>query len=232
MYVPEHFALTSEQSLQALAGVVAGDLVTIGPDGPEATFVPMLHEPGGQFGVLTGHLSRINPQWQHPGPALFIVHGPGHYIAADWLSRPGATSVPTWNYLTVHASGELVVHPEPDWCAESVRRLSAARGDHTVDRLPQAEVDRLLRSVIGIELRITRLAGKAKMSQNKPPEVIGQVIDGLERTGGDATADWMLENSLPRAQAKADLLTGIRRRHTQLPEPGEGIGSPGAFDHR
>ncbi len=215
MYIPEHFALTTEQSLRALAGVVAGDLVTIGPDGPEATFVPMLHEPGDEFGVLTGHVSRINPQWRHPGRALFIVHGPGDYIAAEWLSRPEAVSVPTWNYLTVHAHGDLVVHPEPQWCLDSVRRLSAARGDHTVDELPDAEVDRLLRSLVGVELRISSLAGKAKMSQNKSPEVIEQVIDGLEGAGGEETADWMREHSLPRAQAKADLLAGIRQRHVE-----------------
>jgi transcriptional regulator len=215
MYVPEHFALSTEQSLQALSGAGAGDLVTTGPEGPEATFVPMLHEPDGEFGVLTGHVSRINPQWRHPGPALFIVHGPGDYIAADWLSRPEALSVPTWNYVTVHAHGELVVHTDPEWCAASVRRLSAARGDHTVDALSETEVDRLLRSLVGIELRITRLVGKAKMSQNKSPEVIGQVIDGLERSGGDATAGWMREHSLPRAQAKADLLADIRVRRVR-----------------
>jgi transcriptional regulator len=215
MYVPEHFALTAEQSLAALVGVVAGDLVTTGPDGPEATFVPLLHEPGGEFGVLTGHLSRINPQWRQPGPALFIVHGPGDYIASEWLSRPDAVSVPTWNYLTVHARGELLAHPDPEWCLASVRRLSAARGDHSVDALTEAEVERLLRSVVGIELRITGLAGKAKMSQNKSPEVIGQVIEGLDGTGGEATADWMRRHSLPRALAKADLLDGIRSRHAQ-----------------
>ena len=212
MYVTEHFALTREQSLAALAGVVAGDLVTTGSDGPEATFVPMLHEPGGEFGVLTGHLSRINGQWRRPGRALFIVHGPGDYIAAEWLSRPEALSVPTWNYVTVHALGELVVHPEPEWCADAVRRLSAARGDHTVDELTDAEVDGLLRSVVGVELRITSLVGKAKMSQNKAPVVVEQVIAGLEGSGGEATADWMRAHSLPRARAKADLLAGIRQR--------------------
>jgi transcriptional regulator len=191
---------------------VAGDLVTTGPDGPEATFVPMLHEPGGEFGVLTGHLSRINGQWRRPGRALFIVHGPGDYIAAEWLSRPEALSVPTWNYVTVHALGELVVHPEPEWCADAVRRLSAARGDHTVDELTDAEVDGLLRSVVGVELRITSLVGKAKMSQNKAPVVVEQVIAGLEGSGGEATADWMRAHSLPRARAKADLLAGIRQR--------------------
>jgi transcriptional regulator len=213
MYVTEHFALSTEQSLAALAGVVPGDLVTVGPDGPEATFIPMLHEPGGELGVLTGHLSRVNGQWRRPGRALFIVHGPGDYIAADWLSRPGAASVPTWNYVTVHVVGDLVVHPEPEWCADAVRRLSAARGDHTVDLLATDEVDRLLRSVVGVELRITDIVGKAKMSQNKTPTVVEQVIDGLEGSGGSATADWMRQHSLPRARAKAEMLDGLRR-HT------------------
>lgn len=212
MYVTEHFALTAEQSLAALAGVVAGDLVTVGPDGPEATFVPMLHEPGAGLGILTGHLSRINGQWRHPGRALFIVHGAGDYIAAEWLSRPEAVSVPTWNYVTVQVAGDLVIHSEPEWCADAVRRLSAGRGDHTVDELTAAEVDGLLRSIVGVELRITSIVGKAKMSQNKTPAVVEQVIAGLEESGGTATADWMRENSLPRARAKADLLAGIRQR--------------------
>jgi len=212
MYVTEHFALTREQSLAALAGVVAGDLVTVGEDGPEATFVPMLHEPGGELGILTGHLSRVNGQWRRPGRALFIVHGAGDFIAAEWLSRPEAPSVPTWNYLTVQVMGDLVVHPETDWCADAVRRLSAGRGDHSIDDLTAAEVDGLLRSIVGVELRITSIVGKAKMSQNKTPAVVEQVIAGLERSGGTATAEWMRENSLPRARAKADLLAGIRRR--------------------
>jgi transcriptional regulator len=212
MYVTEHFALSAEQSLAALEGVVAGDLITTGPAGPEATFVPMLLEPGGEFGVLTGHLSRINGQWRNPGRALFIVHGPGDYIDSGWLSRPGAPSVPTWNYVTVHALGDLVVHPEPEWCADAVRRLSAARGDHNVDQLTSTELDGLLRSIVGVELRITSLVGKAKMSQNKAPEVIEAVIEGLENSGSSATAGWMRDNSLPRALAKADLLAGLRRR--------------------
>ncbi len=65
-----------------------------------------------------------------------------------------------------------------------------------------------------MELEITRVDGKAKMSQNKTPAAVGQVIDGLRASGGEATADWMAEHSLPRAQAKADLLAGIRDRRS------------------
>ena len=220
MYVPAHFAMTEGQIATVLASGAAGDLVTSGPDGLVATYVPMLHEADGSpHGRLVGHLSLVNDQWRAaadaPVEALFILHGPGDYVDAEWLSRPGAPNVPTWNYVTVHAWGELVVHREREWLLGAVRRLSAAHGDASVDAMESAAVDKLLRAIVGVELRITRLDGKAKMSQNKTPEVVGQVNDGLRNAGGDATADWMAEHSLPRAQAKADLLAGLRRQPTR-----------------
>jgi transcriptional regulator len=215
MYIPAHFAMTPEQVTAVLCAGAAGDLVTAGPDGLVATHVPLLHEPDGSpFGRLVGHLSLVNDQWrpaaEAPVEALFILHGPGDYIPAEWLSTPASPNVPTWNYVTVHAWGELVVHREREWLLDAVRRLSAAHGDASVDALEPDAVDRLLRAVVGVELRITRLDGKAKMSQNKTPEVVGQVIDGLRGAGAEATADWMEEHSLPRARAKADLLAGLR----------------------
>lgn len=225
MYVPAHFALTDAQVRAALASAPAGDLVTNGPDGPVATYVPMLHEPAAAGpGRLIGHLSLVNDQWRAaldngPVPALFVVHGPDQYIESEWLSTPGAPSVPTWNYLTVHARGLLVAHTEPEWVLDSVRRLSAAHGDASVDGLAPDAVARLLRAVVGVELQLTHLEGKAKMSQNKPPQVVGQVIDGLRGAGGTATADWMEQNSLPRSLAKADLLAGIRGRESGSETP-------------
>lgn len=217
MYVPAHFALTPEQALAALASAPAGDLVTNGPDGPIATYVPMLYEAAADGpGRLIGHLSLVNDQWraavESPAEALFIVHGPDAYIDAAWLSTPDAPSVPTWNYLTVHARGRLVAHHDPEWALEVVRRLSAAHADTSVDELAPEAVAKLLRAVVGVELQLTEVQGKAKMSQNKPPVVVGQVIEGLRRSGGATTADWMEQNSLPRARAKADLVAGIRGR--------------------
>ncbi len=211
MYVPAHFAMSTEQVLSVLGSGSAGDLVTAGPDGLVATYLPMLLDPAvGDLGALIGHVSLVNDQWRTPGEALFILHGPDDYIEADWLNTPGSANVPTWNYVTVHVYGELVVHDDPEWMLAAVRRLSAAHGDASVDDLPAEAVAKLLRAIVGVELRITRLAGKAKMSQNKTPAAIGQVIEGLRASGGAATADWMAEHSLPRAQAKADLLAGIR----------------------
>ena len=215
MYVPRHFAMTPEQVRTVLESVSAGDLVTVGPDGPVATYLPMLYDPDGAgLGSLIGHVSLVNDQWRTPGEALFILHGPDDYVESEWLSTPGAPSVPTWNYVTVHVYGQLVVHSDPEWLLTAVRRLSAAHGDSSVDALPPAAVDKLLRAIVGVELEITRVSGKAKMNQNKAPAVVGQVIGGLRASGGEATAEWMTEHSLPRAQAKADLLAGIRERRS------------------
>jgi transcriptional regulator len=212
MYVPEHFSLSADQISALLSSPVAGDLVTTSETGLAATYVPMLFEAGGDLGVLTGHVSRVNPQWRDAGEALFIIHGPQDYVAAEWLSRPEAVSVPTWNYVTVHVHGELVAHPEPEWCLEAVKRLSAGRGDATVTSMDEEAVEKLLRSIVGLELRITKVVGKAKMSQNKSPEVIEQVIAGFDEVGNTEAAQWMRENSLPRAIAKAELVGGLREQ--------------------
>ncbi len=215
MYVPAHFAMNDEQVRTVLASGSAGDLVTVGPNGLAATYLPMLFDPaGGELGSLIGHLSRVNDQWRTPGEALFILHGPDDYIEAEWLSSPGSPSVPTWNYVTVHVYGRLVFRDDPAWMLAAVRRLSAAHGDASVDALPTAAVDKLLRAIVGVELEITRVDGKAKMSQNKAPVVVGKVIDGLRANGGEPTAEWMADHSLPRALAKADLLAGIRERRS------------------
>jgi transcriptional regulator len=216
MYVPAHFSMTAEQVRTVLESGSAGDLVTVGPEGPVATYVPMLFDavpPASDgLGSLIGHVSRVNDQWRTAGDALYILHGPDDYIEAEWLNTPGSANVPTWNYVTVHVYGRLVVHDDPAWMLAAVRRLSAAHGDASVDSMGTDEVGRLLRAIVGVELVITRVDGKAKMSQNKTPAAVGQVIDGLRASGGGATAEWMAEHSLPRAQAKADLLAGIRDR--------------------
>jgi transcriptional regulator len=216
MYVPAHFSMTAEQVRSVLESGSAGDLVTVGPEGPVATYVPMLFDPaapaGDGLGSLIGHVSRVNDQWRSPGDALFILHGPDDFIEADWLNTPGSANVPTWNYVTVHVYGRLVVHDDPAWMLAAVRRLSAAHGDASVDAMGKEEVGRLLRAIVGVELLISRVDGKAKMSQNKTPAAVAQVIDGLRASGGESTAEWMAEHSLPRAQSKADLLAGIRDR--------------------
>lgn len=218
MYVPAHFALSHEQSLAVLAQAPAGDLVTNTPDGLAATLVPLVLDPENP-GRLIGHLSRVNDQWrpalEAAQPALFIAHGPDAFVDSQWLSTPDSPSVGTWNYLSVQVWGQLRAHSDPDWIRIALERLCLARGDASLERVGPEAVAKMLPAVVGVELEIERILGKAKMSQNRTPAVITQVIDGLEAGGQGPTATWMRTNSLPRAEAKAAQLAALRDTHRQ-----------------
>jgi transcriptional regulator len=93
---------------------------------------------------------------------------------------------PTWNYVVVHAHGELVVHDDPEWTERLVRRLtdhheSTVAEPWSVDDAPRPFVERMVRAIVGVELRLTRLEGKRKLSQNRPDEDVPAVVGALER---------------------------------------------------
>jgi transcriptional regulator len=195
MYTPSQFAVTPDQAAEFLARIDAADLVTTTESGLLATFLPLLYVPAsGEFGALRGHLARKNDQWRQPvvGDALVIAHGEDAYIHPGWYPTKAEHGrvVPTWNYTTAHVYGELVVHDDVDWVDENVRLLTA-RQEHgreqpwSVDDAPEAFHVGQLRAIVGIEVLISRVDAKFKMSQNQKPENIDGVIEGLtgERRG-------------------------------------------------
>lgn len=218
MYVPRHFSMTDEQIRGLLSEVGAGDLVTTSDEGMVATYLPLLYDPRpGGHGSLLGHVTRNNTQWRHSAPeCLVIMHGPDHYISPTWFDSAEDVPqvVPTWNYVTVHAYGQLIAHDDPEWTLDVVRRLSAHHeSSYSLDDVPADLVTRMLRAIVGIEIRISRLEAKAKMSQNKMPHDVSGIIEGLRGAGADEVADWMAEYSLPAAERRSDLIDDIARRH-------------------
>lgn len=219
MYVPNHFAMSAGQIHEALQGVGAADLVTAHESGPVATFLPFVFDPdAGDHGSLITHVARNNSQASQPalGDALVILHGAEHYVSPRWLPSlaQGGQVVPTWNYLTVHAYGRLIVHDDPTWTEDVVRRLTAAHEtDYSLDQVPAEYLERMLRAVVGIEIRLNRVEGKAKMSQNKRPEDVRGIVDGLlGDSSGDAaaqTASWMQQHSVPAAERRSALLEKV-----------------------
>jgi transcriptional regulator len=102
--------------------------------------------------------------------------------------------VPTWNYVTVHVHGRLVVHDDPAWVEDVVRRLTVAHeaaepDPWSVDDVPRAFLDGQLRAIVGVELLISRVEGKLKLSQNRPPADVDGVVAGLTARGDTASAD-------------------------------------------
>jgi transcriptional regulator len=223
MYVPRHFSMSPDQVRELLGGVGAADLVTSHESGLAATYLPFLFDPDvGEHGALLTHVARNNSQAVDPvvGDAMVIVHGADHYVSPRWLPSlaDGGQVVPTWNYITVHAYGRLVVHDDPAWTQDLVSRLTDRHeSTYSVDQVPAAYVERMLRAIIGIEVQLTRVEAKAKMSQNKRPADVRGVVDGLRADGADSavlTASWMEQNALPAAERRAALLDEVARtRH-------------------
>lgn len=216
MYVPEHFSLSDERIVDILTSVRVADLVTFGEAGLTATRVPMVYDPSvGDRGALLCHLQRNNTQWTHTAhEALVIVNGPEHYVSPTWFPEGPPTAVPTWDYITVHARGALVAHTDPEWLRTQVSMLSdrfepTDDTRWTLDDAPTDHVDRMLRAIVGVEIRLTTWEGKAKMSQNKP---VGNLETQVLRLGAHPAAAFKRDVSLPTARAKQELVDGVRNR--------------------
>jgi len=213
MYIPEHFALSDQAAQAMLATAAAGELVTSGPDGLEATRLPFAYDP--DAGSLITHMARVNPQWQRAGSAaLVILGGPEGYVSSEWMLTGDAVSVPSWDYITLHVYGTLVVHTERREILDGLDVLTRAFGaayhdDLRSPTMPRDALDRLLPAIVGVEVHVERLEAKAKMSQNKPPEQVARIADGFAMAGNKAAATWLRETSLPRALAKQRLLADI-----------------------
>ena len=169
MYVPTQFKQDDPAELRRLMRAHSfATLVTVGPDGaPFASHLPMLVEEDGGALFLRTHLARANPQWQHfsnGADALAIFHGPHALVHSNWYDS--APNVPTWNYAVVHAYGPVRLTEDAETTRGIAYRLVA---QHTPDMrpIPEEYERRLLAAVVTFELRVTRLEGKYKLSQNK-----------------------------------------------------------------
>ncbi len=183
-------------------GVV--DLVTATPDGLRSTMLPMIYvapdedADAGQLGLLRGHFARKNDHWQQPvvGEAMGIVRGPDAYITPTWYEtkREHGRVVPTWNYITAHVYGSLTIHDDPAWVERNVRALSSKHETSrdpawAVDDAPATYIEGQLRAIVGVELRISRISAKFKLSQNRSAEDVAGVVTGLAAEGTAAMAE-------------------------------------------
>ncbi|HEY2203910.1 MAG TPA: FMN-binding negative transcriptional regulator [Pseudonocardia sp.] len=195
MYVPAHFAAADGAVRDLLAHPGLTDLVTATADGLVATPLPMLHDPGRR--ALLGHVARANDQWRRPalGEALVIVRRSDSYVSPSWYASTAEHGrvVPTWNYETAHVYGRLTVHEDQDWLADLVRRLTERHetgrpAPWSVDDAPPEFIAGQLRAIVGVEITISRVEAKLKLSQNRPAADVAGVIDGLRADGDEEGA--------------------------------------------
>jgi len=206
MYVPSHFAETRVEVLhQLIREHPFATLVTLGSHGLTANHLPLELDPDpAPFGTLLGHVARANPLWRDFAAeqgALAVFQGPQSYISPAWYAtkRESGKVVPTWNYVVVHASGDLRVIDDPAWLRRFVERLTNRHeaGRPTpwhVSDAPGDFVAQLVRAIVGIEIPIARLTGKWKLSQNRPlGDRVGaaQGLNAMGRPDGVALAELM-----------------------------------------
>jgi transcriptional regulator len=200
MYQPSHFR---EERHEVLRGLIAdhplGALVTMTPGGLEGNHVPFLHDPDpAPLGTLRAHVARANPVWREFDAgveALVIFQGPQTYVTPSWYPKKQQTGkvVPTWNYLVVHACGRLRAVDDREWLRAFVTRLTdrfeAGRAaPWRVTDAPADYIDASLKAIVGIEIALTRLHGKWKVSQNQLPADRAGVVRGLRGTGNPDAA--------------------------------------------
>jgi transcriptional regulator len=201
MYLPKHFEETRVEILHELIRAHPfGALVVHTSSGLDANHIPLEIDPEpAPFGTLRGHIARANPLWREharDGAALAIFQGPDTYVSPAWYPTKQETGkvVPTWNYAVVHAHGPLRVIDDPAWLRDFVTKLTnrheAERGGepwHVTDA-PADYIDTMLGAIIGLEIPLTRLVGKWKMSQNRPAQDRAGVIEGLSQAGDASDA--------------------------------------------
>ncbi|RYB96806.1 FMN-binding negative transcriptional regulator [Nocardioides glacieisoli] len=172
--------------------VATAQLVTVGEDGvPDATFLPVLWE-GDR---LVGHLARANAHWRRivdDSPALAIVTGPDAYVSPSWYAAKAEHGkvVPTWNYSVVHLRGSVVVHDDAEWVHALVTRLtdrheSPRDEPWAVSDAPDDYIEKNLRPIVGVEVVISSVEAKAKLSQNRSDSDRAGVASGLAADGRD-----------------------------------------------
>lgn len=190
MYIPAHFAARDQTLLHDFIDTHAFGLLLAGSGaGLVGSHIPFLldREAGGQ-GRLVCHLAAANEQVAalEDADVLCVFQGPHGYVSPRWYAKKPA--VPTWNYMAVHAYGRAALTRDPARLRQIVDRLSKVYepedGGWRLDDEPDTYVDAMLRGIVGVEIALTRLEGKFKLSQNKPND-IALVVKALREQGGE-----------------------------------------------
>ncbi|WP_445369155.1 FMN-binding negative transcriptional regulator [Methylomonas sp. BW4-1] len=210
MYIPKHFDEPRIEVMQALMREYPlATLVTLSFDGLNANHIPLhwLEDGDTPYGCLRGHIARTNPLWSDFDPqteVLAVFQSENAYISPSWYASKPQTGkvVPTWNYTAVHAYGKLRIIDDPAWIRGQLQAMTdefeaGFPEPWAIADAPANFTERLLTQIVGIEISVTRLQGKWKVSQNQPPENRSSVIEALRASGQVVMADLVADVAKP-----------------------------------
>jgi len=199
MYLPTHFSESRPAVLRAfIRDHPLGLLVTQNQSGDiDANSVPFVLDADGDApGVLRAHVARANPLWKtarDDADALVVFQGPHGYVSPAWYPSKAEHGkvVPTWNYVMVQARGKLRAIEDKAWLREFVGRLTDRHeggrpAPWAIGDAPADYIETMLGAIVGIEIALTSLVGKWKVTQNRSADDRAGVVEGLLREGGDA----------------------------------------------
>jgi transcriptional regulator len=196
MYTPK-FNQVADRDVLIEAMRAYAFAILYGP-GPElrATHLPLLVKDEGEHGTLLGHFARANPHWKELAghETLVVFPGPHSYVSPARYTEP--LSVPTWNYIAVHAYGTLSLIEDEDGKNHLVEELIGANEPGYLARwraMPDGFRRTMLAGIMGFRIPIDRIEGKFKLSQNRAPEE-RRNVQSAQAAGSDderELARWM-----------------------------------------
>ena len=206
MYLPGHFKETDRGELHRIIGEFPlGALVSNGPDGLDADHLPFELDPKTvERGLLRAHVARANPLWQRVrdgDPVLVVFRAGDAYVSPNWYPSKHELhrQVPTWNYQAVHVHGKITIRDDERFVRGVVARLTrvneARAGSDKPWRMTDSSkeyIDEMLTAIVGIEIEITRMVGKWKLSQNREERDRVSAAEELRKRGAQGMAAAML----------------------------------------
>lgn len=217
MYCPPAFREEDRQALFALIEAhPLGTLVRQTAEGLEADSLPFWlpprpspAAPSEPLGCLRAHIARANPLWQEPNitdqTVLVIFRGADAYLSPN--SYPSKQdhhrAVPTWNYRVVHAYGRLTFHHDEAFLrpllAQLTRQHEASQAQPwSMSDAPKDFLQQMLAGLVGLELTLTRLEGKSKLSQNRTAADVRGAAAALLQQNQPSAAAQVAEAMLAR----------------------------------
>lgn len=214
MYVPPHFEERRPEFLQELIERNAlGILFTNGKGGLDANHIPfVLQRDAGLHGRLACHVARNNPLWQDIATGdevLVVFRAADAYISPQWYpsKQDFHKQVPTWNYMVVHAHGRITVQDDEGFVRRNVARLTRIHEatqpvPWKMGDAPRDYIDLMVKAIVGLEIEITKLVGKVKLSQNKEARDIRNAGKMLQELGQGVLGEAMIAEADKKTSAE------------------------------
>ncbi|MGR3774417.1 FMN-binding negative transcriptional regulator [Bacillus paramycoides] len=190
MYIPKHFAIQDEETkYEVIEQNNFATLFSQHNGAPYATHLPLLLNR--ETLTLYGHFARQNEQWKDSEnqQVLAVFQGPHSYISPSWYETNKA--VPTWNYVAVHVYGELETVEDEQELINSlqdlVHKYENSKSTYSLNGVDPNYVEGLSRGIVGFKIKINKIEGKAKLSQNHSVERRKLVVEELEKVGSEGS---------------------------------------------